>query len=112
MWKEKFTLRIDAHPEDGMMNVSVSREGDYWIIDGLDSKPVRLPNDDNVLAQIISVCERIVNHPDNPLNATHLKCPDDRCYASDFYEVGENRFYCYGCETQYQYKIGRKLHAD
>jgi hypothetical protein len=72
MWKEKFELRIDAHPEDGMMNVLVSRDGDYWIIDGLDSEPVRLPNDDNVLGQVMEVCQQIIDHVDNPLNF-HLR---------------------------------------
>jgi hypothetical protein len=68
MWKEKFQLRIDAHPEDGFQTVDVSMDGDYWVISGLDINDLRLPNDDNVLAQISSVCELIVNHPDNPLN--------------------------------------------
>jgi hypothetical protein len=104
MWKKEFILRVDAHPGDGMLRVSVTQDADDWVISGLDVKDLRLPNDDNVLAQIIDVCQQIIDHPDNPLNGMHLKCPEQTCYASDFYNVGENRFFCYGCLTQYRYE--------
>ena len=68
MFKTDFTLKIDAHPEDGFQTVEVHQGVEYWHIDGIDINTVMLPKDDNVLAQIIDVCEQLINHEDNPLN--------------------------------------------
>ena len=69
MWKKNFTIKVDAHPFDGMETVSLYHDDNYWYIGGLDINALKLPKDDNVLSQIISVCEQIINHDDNPLNA-------------------------------------------
>lgn len=103
MWKEKFELRIDAHPEDGMQTVEISQDGDYWIIEGLDSEPVKLPNDDNVLAQIMDICQQIIDHVDNPLNF-YLRKERNKafvkahCYSCDWDVYTDNLDdACYGC---------------
>lgn len=68
MWKTDFTLKIDAHPEEGLQTVDVHQGVEYWHIHGLDINTVLLPKDDNVLGQIIEVCQAIIDHEDNPLN--------------------------------------------